>query len=419
MKKVTIFSCLVAVLLSLGFGLKERQEDWGFFGHRQINRLAVFTLPSEMIGFYKKNLEFITAHAVDPDKRRYASKFEAVRHYIDADHWGEYPFPNLPRNWFDALAAYTDILAVTSENDTLQLFGPENITVEGKEMVVKGEHTKIGFGQDSLLLSFWDYRKFYADYIHQNYYKEERPLELDSLKAFFPELSINEDIISLHAVDRLSEYGILPWHLLHWKNRLTEAFQKGDATKILRYSTEIGHYLGDAHVPLHTTENYNGQLTNQVGIHGFWESRILELFSDEYDCFVGPADYIDDAQGFFWETILASHVLVDSVLSSERRMRQTFAKDKQMCYEQRNDLTIHTQCEGYCRAFHDDMQGMVEARFTKAIHALGSVWYTAWVDAGQPNLKKLMVKQEEKETEEDKEVEKAYKKGKIFGRKHE
>ena len=66
--------------------------------------MAVFTLPSELMGFYKKHLDFITEEAVAPDKRRYASKFEAVRHYIDLDHWGEAPFDSLPRNWLDALA---------------------------------------------------------------------------------------------------------------------------------------------------------------------------------------------------------------------------------------------------------------------------------------------------------------------------
>ncbi len=27
---------------------------WGFFGHKRINRMAVFTLPPEMMVFYKK-----------------------------------------------------------------------------------------------------------------------------------------------------------------------------------------------------------------------------------------------------------------------------------------------------------------------------------------------------------------------------
>ena len=61
--------------------------SWGFFGHKKINRMAVFTLPPEMIKFYKKNIEYITEHAVDPDKRRYAVEGEAPRHYIDIDHY--------------------------------------------------------------------------------------------------------------------------------------------------------------------------------------------------------------------------------------------------------------------------------------------------------------------------------------------
>ncbi|HZX74578.1 MAG TPA: S1/P1 Nuclease, partial [Cyclobacteriaceae bacterium] len=47
-------------------------SSWGFFGHEKINRLAVFTLPPEMIGFYKKNIQYLTEASVNPDRRRYA-----------------------------------------------------------------------------------------------------------------------------------------------------------------------------------------------------------------------------------------------------------------------------------------------------------------------------------------------------------
>lgn len=67
------------------------QSEWGFFGHRLINRVAVYTVPSEMMGWYKPYIDYIAEHAVDPDKRRYATKHEAVRHYIDLDHWGVLP----------------------------------------------------------------------------------------------------------------------------------------------------------------------------------------------------------------------------------------------------------------------------------------------------------------------------------------
>ncbi|MCI0750948.1 MAG: S1/P1 Nuclease, partial [Flammeovirgaceae bacterium] len=45
--------------------------SWGFFAHQRINKLAVFTLPPELIGFYKKNIQFITEASVNPDRRRY------------------------------------------------------------------------------------------------------------------------------------------------------------------------------------------------------------------------------------------------------------------------------------------------------------------------------------------------------------
>ena len=76
---------------------------WGFYGHQQINKYAVFVLPPEMFGFYKQNIEFLTVHAVDPDKRRYANADEAARHFIDLDRYGENPFDSLPIYWNEAI----------------------------------------------------------------------------------------------------------------------------------------------------------------------------------------------------------------------------------------------------------------------------------------------------------------------------
>src|ERR1039458_1224045 len=82
--------------------------SWGFFAHKRINRLAVFTLPPEMEGFYKRNILYITEHAIDPDKRRYAGKDEAPRHFLDCDRYGDKPFENLPHLWNDAVAKFTE-----------------------------------------------------------------------------------------------------------------------------------------------------------------------------------------------------------------------------------------------------------------------------------------------------------------------
>jgi len=270
---------------------------WGFWGHQRINRMAVFTLPPEMIGFYKKNIEYVTVHAVDPDKRRYAYKEEAPRHYLDADHYGEHPFDSLPVYWSDAVRKYTE--------------------------------------------------------------------------------------------DTLNAYGIVPWWVNNMLGRLTKAFKDQDAEKILHLSADIGHYIADAHVPLHCTENYNGQLTNQVGIHGFWESRIPEMFGDQYDYFVGRAEYIAKPQEYIWNVLKESYAAHDSVLKFEKELSNNFDPDRKYAYEQRGTTTVKVYSQEYTTAYNKMLNGQVERRMRSAVLAVGSYWYTAWVNAGQPDMAKI------------------------------
>lgn len=276
------------------------KEDWGFFGHKRINRVSIFTLPPEMFGFYKEHIEFITEHAVDPDKRRYAVEGEAPRHYIDLDHYykpGEDPFEIMPRHWKDAVEKFTE--------DTLQA------------------------------------------------------------------------------------YGIVPWHIVIMKSKLQKAFEIKNVDLILKYSAEIGHYVADAHVPLHTTENYNGQMSGQKGIHGLWESRLVEINAEDYDYFVGKAQYEKNVLDFAWKAVKGSHIALDSVLSFELKISNTLPSDRKYAYERRGNTTIQTYSKEFCLLYHNALNGMVERRLKQAIISVGSIWYTAWVDAGQPNLRDL------------------------------
>ncbi len=268
--------------------------SWGFFAHQKINRMAIFTLPPGMIGFYKKNIEYISQHAVDPDKRRYANKDEAARHYIDIDHYGAFPFDSVPHNWKKAIAKYSE----------------------------------------------------------------------DTLKA----------------------YGIVPWYIDIMVARLTEAFKSENIKQILHYSADLGHYIADAHVPLHTTENYNGQLTNQQGIHGFWESRIPELKASGYDYWLGKASYIDDPLETVWDVVRVSHAAVDSVLKFEKMLSDRYPPDKKYSFENRGKKVVKVYSEEYSIAYDLLLNGMVERRMRASIITVGSLWYTSWVNAGKPNL---------------------------------
>ena len=271
-----------------------KSTAWGFYGHRAINRMACFTLPPELFGFYKQNIDYLTNHAVDPDKRRMSNPDEAPRHFIDADHYGEHPFDSLPQNWKAAVEKYSE---------------------------------------DSLLL-----------------------------------------------------YGIGPWYIQKMYYNLISAFEKKDNSSILYYSANIGHYIADSHVPLHCTENYNGQFTNQQGIHGLWESRLPEIFGDQYDYFVGRASYIENIRPFIWEKAKESYAALDSVLQLEKSLTLNFDETQKYSFEKRGATVIQVYSTSFCEAYHHLLNGQVERRLQSSIIDVGSVWYSAWVTAGMPTL---------------------------------
>src|SRR5688572_7862630 len=210
--------------------------EWGFFAHRLINRVAVYTLPTEMIGWYKPQIDYLSEHAVDPDKRRYASRHEAVRHYIDLDQWGELPFDHVPRDWDQVLAANLQVYSVEN-GDTVELM--QNIPYKSWPGALIDKRLKL----------------VRTHYLRQ-YYDDEQYITCDSLRMIFPEIECHNDAV-IYMDDAFTEHGIIPYHLQSMLRRLTNAFKNQDPELIMRLSAELGHYIGDACVPLHTTSNYN------------------------------------------------------------------------------------------------------------------------------------------------------------------
>jgi len=168
--------------------------------------------------------------------------------------------------------------------------------------------------------------------------------------------------------------------------RLTSAFKEKNEYKILKYSADIGHYIGDAHVPLHCTRNYNGQLTGQNGIHGFWESRIPELMGESYSYLLGRSLYIENPNSLIWQTLEESYAAKDSVLFLEAMLNKQFDADKKYSYEVKGRQVVKVYSNEYTQAYNNLLNGMVERRMRKAIFMTASFWYTAWVNAGMPDL---------------------------------
>lgn len=275
--------------------VKHEPPAWGFYAHSLINRLAVYSLPPEMLGFFKKHIGYVTEKAVNPDRRRYAMTGEAERHFIDLDN---YP---------------------------------------------------------------------------------------DSVRVVLPGLSW-EDAVSRLGEEALRANGIVPWQMQKMKFQLTEAFRNRQTAQILRIATDLGHYIADANVPLHTTKNYNGQLTGQHGIHGFWESRLPELFSADYDLLIGKALYEKNIRERSWQAVLQAHAALDSVLEFERRLTAESPPDRKFTVDERNGITVRNYSREFSAKYHRMLENQLERQMKRSVKMIADLWFTAWVDAGQPDL---------------------------------
>ncbi len=368
--------CVLSMFQFLSLHAASDFPSWGFFGHRLINKMAIFTLPEELFGFYKQNLAYITEHAVDPDKRRYASRFEAVRHYIDLDVWHNDSTAQLPNDFQETLIRHAKYTLVCDR---------DSIAVQ---MYIQSDSIYF-FPQlkfDCMFAAPFDsFLAYWKQVVAPMYYDDEWAISGADLDDFFLLDCFGKSHVKLLIQDQFSQHGILPYFLQTMQGKITHAFHTKDVKAIIRLSAELGHYLGDAHVPLHTTENYNGQKTGQTGIHAFWETRIPELFADdEYEFHLESATYIRNKAEYFWKIVLHSHSLVEELLRTEKHLSGKLRADKQYCYEARMGRIERMQSPEFARALSDALKGTIEEQMRSAAQALGDCIYTAWVDAGQP-----------------------------------
>ncbi len=315
----------IIVLTAIMFLLPCEVFSWGFYSHRVINRHAVFCLPSGMIGFFKKHIEYLTEHSIDPDKISRVDPDEAPRHYIDMEYFGD----------------------------------PDEIPLYWKQAVQK-------YGEDSL-----------------------------------------------------KRIGVLPWHVSTMLFRLTEAFKEQDLFRIILLSARLGHYVADATMPLHTTKYYNGRTPEQRGIHAFWETRIPELFASEFNFFVGKAAYIENGQIKAWELVRATHAQVDTVYMVFDELMGKFKADRIYVYDTRGTVTKRNYSREFAEAFDRKSDKMIERNMKIAVFSVASFWYTAWVNAGQPDLDKLLDKNFVKQMQkEQKEIDEMWRTGNVKYRKN-
>jgi len=220
-------------------------------------------------------------------------------------------------------------------------------------------------------------------YIDMDHYSEDNP---------FGKMPRQYDkAVEKFKADTLKKYGTVPWVVMEMKDNLTEAFRSRDTAAIVKFSAELSHYVGDAFVPLHTTVNYDGQLTDQKGLHSLWESTLPEKYINDYKLDGEPAKYIKDPLAAIWDVLAQSYGFLGETFDRATKIEKTMKPEVRFTFSHKYGKTSRRYSDAFAAEYEKSVGGMVDYRLKGAPTLVSSLWLTAWQDAGKPDLNALMM----------------------------
>ena len=182
-------------------------------------------------------------------------------------------------------------------------------------------------------------------------------------------LSHNYDtLVSKHGLAFVINAGTVPWAIIWSFDSLTNALRRGDSVAALQFAADLGHYVGDAHQPLHVTSNYDGQKSGNSGIHSRYESTMLQTYNylNQVTVSARQVHSIPVPIDTNFVFILHGNGLVDSILHADN-----YAKAQDSKYG-----------STYYAALWQKTGAMTQNQIADASYDLACLWYTAAVNAG-------------------------------------
>lgn len=205
--------------------------------------------------------------------------------------------------------------------------------------------------------------------------RHERELHYIYLDQYgiFPYLKLPhsfDSAIEQYGSGRIHRDGMLPWQIGKVSLSLTEAFKAQNWEQAKLDAALLGHYVADAHDPLHTTQNYDGQLTGQTGLASRFEIRLVDKFASFFMFAPRDATKIADPTEHAFQTVLESNTWADHIILADRQSLEG----------------LPNYNEDYYDRFYSRVGSIVMRELNEAAEDAGCYWYTAWVNAGRPEL---------------------------------
>ncbi len=214
-----------------------------------------------------------------------------------------------------------------------------------------------------------------------DYRKDEDPnegprhyIDIDNYPEFLTEGRIPQtydSVVALYGQSFVIDQGVLPWATQISYDSLVNCFIRFDWEKAVLFASDLGHYVADAHMPLHITRNYNGQYTGNYGIHSRYESGMINEYKDEIIYQGDEISVISDVNGYIFDYLYANYKYVDSVLVADNYAQAVAGND---------------YSDEYKAALWEKTRSFTIPLFSRASHALAELIYSAWVEAGKPDM---------------------------------
>jgi hypothetical protein len=204
---------------------------------------------------------------------------------------------------------------------------------------------------------------FYAEKTHHF-------IDLDDYPNF-RNLPRNLDtLIRLYGWERVKQNGINPWVTAWLVDSLTAQIKRGDAATVRQTMSDIGHYVGDAHQPLHCTANFNGQFTNNGGIHSRYESSMVNAYQSLITVHPDSVHFVGSPLDFVFDYIYTSNLHVDSIMQADNYAKSVSGWNGS-----------GTPPSTYYEAMWERTSAFTIESIQRATVDLACLWYTAWVNA--------------------------------------
>ena len=180
------------------------------------------------------------------------------------------------------------------------------------------------------------------------------------------------EVVEKHGKAFVKKQGTLPWVTLSILDSLTNCFKRNDWEKAAFFAADLGHFVADGHMPFHITRNYDGQFSGNKGIHGRYESSMINEFQNDI-CYSGEtATFIDNPEKFVFNYLYENYKYIDSILIADNIA---------------NELAGNKSSGLYNESLWKQTQNYTQLLFAEASYSFASLLYTAWVNAGSPKIK--------------------------------